>query len=67
MGEGDERSKAALLAATDTRLVSLAVCEQIELSANLGGPAMSESYLKRGSACYACPRPRQLPSARWFP
>jgi len=29
--------------------------EDYELSANLGGPAMSETYLKRGSACYACP------------
>ncbi len=29
--------------------------EDYDLSANLGGPALSERYLKRGAACYACP------------
>jgi len=29
--------------------------EDYELSGALGGPTLSETYLKRGAACYACP------------
>lgn len=29
--------------------------EDFDLSSGLGGPAMSERFLKRGAACYACP------------
>jgi len=29
--------------------------EDYELSGRLGGPTMSETFLKRGAACYACP------------
>jgi aldehyde:ferredoxin oxidoreductase len=29
--------------------------EDYEMSGELGGPSLSETYLKRGAACYACP------------